>query len=207
MDDISAINSRGMTVDSRGIAVDSRGIPIDCRMTVDNLGMGSDIRHGVEHNTPSRRRQYSDRVCPDGRSVDYIDTRSGLNELPYDDIRANSEDINGAPSYNTDVRGGSTSNDDYITDTRNSEAGVTISSRPCLDNGVNDRLAPEGELCMLASTQAVKRSPPDAVYRLGLFGWRRRCLYGLLLFLTATVTLNLALTLFFMRVLDFSSVR
>ncbi|XP_018007716.1 zeta-sarcoglycan [Hyalella azteca] len=41
--------------------------------------------------------------------------------------------------------------------------------------------------------------------RLGLRGWRRRCLYALLLFLTATVTLNLALTLFFMRVLDFST--
>lgn len=43
-------------------------------------------------------------------------------------------------------------------------------------------------------------------YRLGLYGWRRRCLYGLVLLLLVMVILNLALTLFILRVLDFSTV-
>ncbi|KAF2367555.1 Sarcoglycan complex subunit protein [Trinorchestia longiramus] len=51
----------------------------------------------------------------------------------------------------------------------------------------------------------IRREVDDGGCTLGLRGWRRRCLYTLLLFLTATVTLNFALTLFFMRVLDFST--
>lgn len=43
-------------------------------------------------------------------------------------------------------------------------------------------------------------------YRLGLYGWRRRCLYGLVLVLLVMVILNLALTLFILRVLDVSTV-
>ncbi|KAK8400410.1 hypothetical protein O3P69_003234 [Scylla paramamosain] len=42
-------------------------------------------------------------------------------------------------------------------------------------------------------------------YRLGLYGWRRRCLYGLVLLLLVMVILNLALTLFILRVLDFTT--
>ncbi|XP_037782810.1 delta-sarcoglycan-like [Penaeus monodon] len=42
-------------------------------------------------------------------------------------------------------------------------------------------------------------------YRLGLYGWRRRCLYGLVLVLLVMVILNLALTLFILRVLDVST--
>ncbi|XP_042236984.1 delta-sarcoglycan-like [Homarus americanus] len=41
-------------------------------------------------------------------------------------------------------------------------------------------------------------------YRLGLYGWRRRCLYTLVLLLLVMVILNLALTLFILRVLDFT---
>ncbi|XP_042210619.1 delta-sarcoglycan-like [Homarus americanus] len=41
-------------------------------------------------------------------------------------------------------------------------------------------------------------------YRLGLYGWRRRCLYALVLLLLVMVILNLALTLFILRVLDFT---
>ncbi|XP_064117339.1 delta-sarcoglycan-like [Macrobrachium nipponense] len=42
-------------------------------------------------------------------------------------------------------------------------------------------------------------------YRLGLYGWRRRCLYALVLLLLVMVILNLALTLFILRVLDFTT--
>ncbi|XP_069987691.1 delta-sarcoglycan-like [Penaeus vannamei] len=39
-------------------------------------------------------------------------------------------------------------------------------------------------------------------YHLGLYGWRRRCLYALVLLLLVMVIFNLALTLFILRVLD-----
>ncbi|KAL7643527.1 UNVERIFIED_CONTAM: hypothetical protein RMT77_005509 [Armadillidium vulgare] len=42
-------------------------------------------------------------------------------------------------------------------------------------------------------------------YWVGLYGWRRRCLYGLVLLLLVIVIVNLALTLFILRVLDFST--
>ncbi|KAF0303148.1 Zeta-sarcoglycan [Amphibalanus amphitrite] len=41
-------------------------------------------------------------------------------------------------------------------------------------------------------------------YKIGIFGWRKRCLYGLLLVLLLMVIINLALTLWIMKVLDFS---
>ena len=43
-------------------------------------------------------------------------------------------------------------------------------------------------------------------YKIGIFGWRKRCLYGLLLVLLLMVIINLALTLWIMKVLDFSVV-
>ncbi|XP_076064937.1 uncharacterized protein LOC143038977 [Oratosquilla oratoria] len=42
-------------------------------------------------------------------------------------------------------------------------------------------------------------------YRLGIYGWRKRCLYALVLLLLVMVILNLALTLFILRVLDFTT--
>ncbi|KAL5012060.1 hypothetical protein ScPMuIL_010611 [Solemya velum] len=38
----------------------------------------------------------------------------------------------------------------------------------------------------------------------GIYGWRKRCLYGLILFLMIVVIMNLALTVWILRVLDFS---
>ena len=43
-------------------------------------------------------------------------------------------------------------------------------------------------------------------YKIGIFGWRKRCLYALLLVLLLMVIINLALTLWIMKVLDFSVV-
>lgn len=40
----------------------------------------------------------------------------------------------------------------------------------------------------------------------GIYGWRKRCLYGFLLALMAVVIINLALTVWILRVLDFSLV-
>ncbi|PAV62991.1 hypothetical protein WR25_03883 [Diploscapter pachys] len=47
---------------------------------------------------------------------------------------------------------------------------------------------------------------PDAdIYRVGIYGWRKRCLYLFILILTIIVVLNLALTIFIMSVIDFST--
>lgn len=40
----------------------------------------------------------------------------------------------------------------------------------------------------------------------GIYGWRKRCLYALILFLMIVVIMNLALTVWILRVLDFSIV-
>ncbi|XP_037792511.1 delta-sarcoglycan-like [Penaeus monodon] len=65
---------------------------------------------------------------------------------------------------------------------------------------------------LLATSNEHRGPPPSGTvvqcgpyqYSLGLFGWRRRCLYALVLLLLVMVTLNLALTLFILRVLDVS---
>ncbi|GMT14903.1 hypothetical protein PFISCL1PPCAC_6200 [Pristionchus fissidentatus] len=44
-----------------------------------------------------------------------------------------------------------------------------------------------------------------SIYKVGIYGWRKRCLYGFILLLTIFVVLNIALTLWIMSVLDFSS--
>nr|XP_054754867.1 zeta-sarcoglycan-like [Lytechinus pictus] len=45
---------------------------------------------------------------------------------------------------------------------------------------------------------------PEIVYKVGIYGWRKRCLYLLVLILMAVITVNLALTVWILRVLDFS---
>uniref|UniRef100_A0A915KXV3 Beta-sarcoglycan n=1 Tax=Romanomermis culicivorax TaxID=13658 RepID=A0A915KXV3_ROMCU len=42
------------------------------------------------------------------------------------------------------------------------------------------------------------------VYKVGIYGWRKRCLYVLILILIVVIMLNLALTIWIMRVLNFS---
>ncbi|CAJ0945909.1 unnamed protein product, partial [Mesorhabditis belari] len=42
------------------------------------------------------------------------------------------------------------------------------------------------------------------VYRVGIYGWRKRCLYVFIVILTILIVLNLAVTLWIMSVLDFS---
>lgn len=40
----------------------------------------------------------------------------------------------------------------------------------------------------------------------GIYGWRKRCLYGFVLFLMLVIIINLALTIWILRVLSFSVV-
>ncbi|CAL1298754.1 unnamed protein product, partial [Larinioides sclopetarius] len=46
--------------------------------------------------------------------------------------------------------------------------------------------------------------PSSSVYRIGIYGWRKRCLYFLVIILFSMVIINLALTIWIIRVMDFS---
>lgn len=43
-------------------------------------------------------------------------------------------------------------------------------------------------------------------FKIGIYGWRKRCLYVLILGLLIMVIINLALTLWVLKVMEFSSV-
>ncbi|KAG8232883.1 hypothetical protein J437_LFUL004753 [Ladona fulva] len=49
-------------------------------------------------------------------------------------------------------------------------------------------------------------SPKCAGFRVGIYGWRKRCLYLLVLSLMVMVIVNLALTLWLLKVMEFSTV-
>ncbi|XP_041842650.1 zeta-sarcoglycan-like [Melanotaenia boesemani] len=50
----------------------------------------------------------------------------------------------------------------------------------------------------------LQRPGCDAVYQVGLYGWRKRCLYFFLLLLLVTMIVNLALTVWIIKVMNFS---
>ncbi|XP_023122139.1 zeta-sarcoglycan [Amphiprion ocellaris] len=50
----------------------------------------------------------------------------------------------------------------------------------------------------------LQRPACDPVYPVGLYGWRKRCLYFFLLLLLATMIVNLALTVWIIKVMNFS---
>ncbi|KAG7243362.1 hypothetical protein INR49_011818 [Caranx melampygus] len=52
--------------------------------------------------------------------------------------------------------------------------------------------------------ETLKRPGCDAVYPVGLYGWRKRCLYFFLLLLLVTMIVNLALTVWIIKVMNFS---
>ena len=47
----------------------------------------------------------------------------------------------------------------------------------------------------------------EIVYKIGIYGWRKRCIYLFIVFMMATVVVNMALTIWILRVLHFSIVR
>lgn len=47
---------------------------------------------------------------------------------------------------------------------------------------------------------------PKHNFRIGIYGWRKKCLYVLILVLLVMVIVNLALTLWVLKVMEFSSV-
>ena len=48
--------------------------------------------------------------------------------------------------------------------------------------------------------------PAYIVYKIGIYGWRKRCLYFLILLILIIAIINLALTIWIIRVQDFSLV-
>lgn len=57
-----------------------------------------------------------------------------------------------------------------------------------------------------ASTRSNESTTNCNGFRLGVYGWRKRCLYSLVLALVVMVILNMALTLWLLKVMEFSSV-
>uniref|UniRef100_A0A8D3AGD4 Zeta-sarcoglycan n=1 Tax=Scophthalmus maximus TaxID=52904 RepID=A0A8D3AGD4_SCOMX len=68
-----------------------------------------------------------------------------------------------------------------------------------------DRIEITQEQFILASQSLhLQRPGCEAVYPVGLYGWRKRCLYFFLLLLLVTMIVNLALTVWIMKVMNFS---
>jgi len=55
------------------------------------------------------------------------------------------------------------------------------------------------------STTAKTTTKDSDIYRVGIYGWRKRCLYALIVLLTVIIIINLALTIWILKVLDFHS--
>lgn len=72
---------------------------------------------------------------------------------------------------------------------------------PCFRNVRGDSQPPEWP-----SDAADPLPPPNYNFRVGIYGWRKRCLYLLILGLLVMVIVNLALTLWVLKVMEFSSV-
>lgn len=53
-------------------------------------------------------------------------------------------------------------------------------------------------------TRPPHNASPQIVYKIGIYGWRKRCLYVFILLLMVAVIVNLALTIWILKVMDFS---
>ena len=52
-----------------------------------------------------------------------------------------------------------------------------------------------------------RHDPVNIIYKVGIYGWRKRCLYLLILIITVITINNLALTIWIMHVMNFNLVR
>lgn len=53
---------------------------------------------------------------------------------------------------------------------------------------------------------SVPRPVPDHIYKIGIYGWRKRCLYLFVLLLIIILIVNFALTIWILRVMWFNTV-
>lgn len=68
----------------------------------------------------------------------------------------------------------------------------------------SSRFSGAGESLREISSSEVVENPYQN--KIGIYGWRKRCLYGLILLLLIIVVINLALTLWIFKVMEFSIV-
>ncbi|GFY74694.1 zeta-sarcoglycan [Trichonephila inaurata madagascariensis] len=64
--------------------------------------------------------------------------------------------------------------------------------------------APHARASLADNSSSLEPHPTSSVYRIGIYGWRKRCLYFLVIILFSMVIINLALTIWIIRVMDFS---
>ena len=57
-----------------------------------------------------------------------------------------------------------------------------------------------------STSGSVRNRQPSVVYKVGIYGWRKRCVYLLVLFLMAIVIVNISLTIWILRVMNFTLV-
>lgn len=65
---------------------------------------------------------------------------------------------------------------------------------------------PPGTKTMIEVQDTTDKPKSQYKFRIGIYGWRKRCLYILILGLLVMVTINLALTLWILNIMEFSSV-
>lgn len=63
-----------------------------------------------------------------------------------------------------------------------------------------------GGSSVLGTSNIAASSASDG-FHLGLYGWRKKCLYALILALAILIVVNLALTLWILKVMEFTTVR
>lgn len=51
-----------------------------------------------------------------------------------------------------------------------------------------------------------RHDPVNIIYKIGIYGWRKRCLYLLVLIVTVVTIINLSLTIWIMHVMNFNLV-
>lgn len=50
------------------------------------------------------------------------------------------------------------------------------------------------------------QDPATVIYKIGIYGWRKRCIYFLILLIMVVTIVNLSLVIWVMRVMDFNLV-
>ncbi|XP_011257840.1 zeta-sarcoglycan isoform X1 [Camponotus floridanus] len=84
------------------------------------------------------------------------------------------------------------------------------SDEPCTSGSASRRsgarqMAGSSSRTSTSLEERVSATPCKSGFRLGVYGWRKRCLYSLVLILMVIVILNLALTVWLLKVMGFSS--
>jgi len=85
------------------------------------------------------------------------------------------------------------------------------SDEPCTSGSANRRggarqTAGSSRTASALEERTSGTTPCESGFRLGVYGWRKKCLYSLVWILIVIVILNLALTVWLLKVMEFSTV-